>query len=139
MWLYSWKFTPGIHGPVVGKVHCKALPGHGKTRRASRSPRGSWAERTHILSKMNVAVRIFRIDIYKASQPRGRASGSRAYGRQEMQGVIFKSTRHECSVFVNLRPLLLRIRSRHQFSLPEKTGFHCGIRTHVHPFTRRNA
>ena len=58
--------------------------------------------------------------IYKASQPRGRASGSRAYGRQEMQGVIFKSTRHECSVFVNLRPLLLRIRSRHQFSSPEK-------------------
>ena len=30
--------------------------------------------------------------IYKASQPRGRASGSRAEGRQEMQGVIFKST-----------------------------------------------
>ena len=74
--------------------------------------------------------------IYKASQPRGRASGSRAYGRQEMQGVTFKSTRHECSVFVNLRPLLLRIRSRHQFSSPEKTGSHCGIRTHVHPFTK---
>ena len=80
-----------------------------------------------------------RIDahIYKASQPRGRASDSRAYGRQEMQGVIFKCTRHECSVFVNLRPLLLRIHSRHQFSLPEKTGSHCEIRTHVHPFTRR--
>ena len=31
-----------------------------------------------------------------------------------MEGVIFKSTRHECSVFVNLRPLLLRIRSRHR-------------------------
>ena len=60
------------------------------------------------------------MNIYKASQPRGRASGSRAYGRQEMQGVIFKCTRHECSVFVNLRPLLLRIRSRHQFSSPEK-------------------
>ena len=76
--------------------------------------------------------------IYKASQPRGWASGSRAYGRHEMQGVIFKSTRHECSVVI-LRPLLLRIRSRHQFSLPEKNGSHCGIRTHVHPFTRRNA
>ena len=37
-----------------------------------------------------------------------------------MQGVILKSTRHECSVFVNLRPYLLRIRSRHQFSSPEK-------------------
>ena len=68
--------------------------------------------------------------IYKASQPRGWASGSRAYGRHEMQGVIFKSTRHECSVFVNLRPLLLRIRSRHQFSSPEKTGSHCGIHMH---------
>ena len=62
-----------------------------------------------------------KVYIYKASQPRGRASGSRAYGRHEMQGVIFKSTRHECSAFVNLRPLLLRIRSRHQFSSPEKT------------------
>ena len=39
-----------------------------------------------------------RSNIYKASQPRGRASGSRAYGRHEMQGVIFKSTRRECSV-----------------------------------------
>ena len=36
--------------------------------------------------------------IFKASQPRGRASGSRAYGRYEMQGVIIKCTRHECSV-----------------------------------------
>ena len=36
--------------------------------------------------------------IFKASQPRGRASGSRAYGRHEMQGVIIKCTRHECSV-----------------------------------------
>ena len=53
---------------------------------------------------------------YKASQPRGRASGSRAYERHEMQGVIFKCTRHECSVFVNLWPHLLRIHSRHQFS-----------------------
>ena len=26
--------------------------------------------------------------IFRASQPRGRASGSRAYGRHEMQGVI---------------------------------------------------
>ena len=34
--------------------------------------------------------------IFKASQPRGRASGSRAYGRHEMQGVIIKCTRHEC-------------------------------------------
>ena len=59
-------------------------------------------------------------DIYKASQPRGRASGSRAYGSHEMQGVMFKCTRHECSVFVNLRPLLLCIRSRHEFSSPEK-------------------
>ena len=58
-----------------------------------------------------------------ASQPRGRASGSRAYGRHEMQGVIFKCTRHECSVFVNLRPHLLRICSRHQFSSPEKNQF----------------
>ena len=58
--------------------------------------------------------------IFKASQPRGRALGSRAYGRHEMQGVIIKCTRHECSVFVNLRPHLLRIRSRHQFSSPEK-------------------
>ena len=41
-----------------------------------------------------------RVCIYKASQPRGRASGSRAYGRQEMQGVIFKSTRHECSAHI---------------------------------------
>ena len=49
---------------------------------------------------------------FKASQPRGRASGSRAYERHEMQGVILKCTRHECSVFVNLRP--------HQFSSPEK-------------------
>ena len=57
------------------------------------------------------------IHVYKASQPRGRASGSRVYGRHEIQGVIFKSTRHECSVFVNLRPHLLRIRSRHQFVL----------------------
>ena len=29
------------------------------------------------------------LHIYKASQRRGRASGSRAYGRHEMQGVIF--------------------------------------------------
>ena len=58
--------------------------------------------------------------IFKASQPRGRASGSRAYKRHEMQGVILKCTRHECSVFVNLKPHLLRIRSRHQFSSPEK-------------------
>ena len=34
-----------------------------------------------------------------------------------MQGVILKCTRHECSVFVNLRPHLLRIRSRHQVLL----------------------
>ena len=27
-------------------------------------------------------------NFFKASQPRGRASGSRAYGRHEMQGVI---------------------------------------------------
>ncbi len=46
--------------------------------------------------------------MFKASQPRGRASGSRAYERHEMQGVIIKFTRHECSV-VNLRPHLLRI------------------------------
>ena len=58
--------------------------------------------------------------MYKASQPRDRASGSHAYGRHEMQGVIFKCTRHECSVFVNLRPFLLHIRSRHQFSSLEK-------------------
>ena len=58
--------------------------------------------------------------IFKASQPRGRASGSRAYGRHEMQGVILKYTRHKCSVFVKLRPHLLRIRGRHQFSSPEK-------------------
>ena len=45
---------------------------------------------------------------FKASQPRGWVSGSRAYERHEMQGVILKCTRHECSVFVNLRPLLLR-------------------------------
>ena len=36
-----------------------------------------------------------RYMIFKASQPRGRASGSRAYGRHEMQGVIIKYTRHE--------------------------------------------
>ena len=37
--------------------------------------------------------------IFKASQPRGQASGSHAYGRHEMQGVIIiKCTRHECSV-----------------------------------------
>ena len=59
-------------------------------------------------------------NIFKASQPRGQASGSRAYERHEMQGVILKCTRHECFVFVNLRPHLLCIRSRHQFSLPEK-------------------
>ena len=40
------------------------------------------------------------VHIYKASQPRGRASGSRAYGRQEMQGVIFKSTRHTL-IYIN--------------------------------------
>ena len=57
---------------------------------------------------------------FKASQPRGPASGSRAYERHEMQGVILKCSRHERSVFVNLRPHLLHIRSRHQFSLPEK-------------------
>ena len=60
------------------------------------------------------------INLFKASQPRGRASGSHAYGRHEMQGVILKCTRHEFSVFVNLRPHLLRIRNRHQFSSPEK-------------------
>ena len=60
------------------------------------------------------------VHIFKASQPRGRASGSRAYGRHEMQGVMPKCTRYECSVFVNLKPHLLRIRSRHQFSSPEK-------------------
>ena len=57
--------------------------------------------------------------VFKDSQPRGRASGSRAYERHEMQGVIIKYTRHECSV-VNLRPHLFRIRCRHQFSSPEK-------------------
>ena len=36
--------------------------------------------------------------IFKASQPREWASGSRAYERHEMQGVIIKCTRHECSV-----------------------------------------
>ena len=35
---------------------------------------------------------------FKASQPRGRASGSHAYERHEMQDVILKRTRHECSV-----------------------------------------
>ena len=75
-------------------------------------------------------------DIYKVSQPRGWASGSCAYGRHEMQGV--KCTRHECSVIVNLRPLLLLIRSRHQFSSLEKNSSHCGIQTHVHLFTRQN-
>ena len=60
------------------------------------------------------------INFFKASQPRGWASGSRAYERHEMQGVILKCTRHECSVFVNLSPHLLRICSRHQFSSPEK-------------------
>ena len=44
--------------------------------------------------------------IYKASQPRGRASGSRAYGRQEMQGVVFKSTRHECEPKATPAPYL---------------------------------
>ena len=58
--------------------------------------------------------------IFKASQPRGRASGSHACEGHEMQGVIFKCTRHECSVFVKLKPLLLRIRGRHQFSSLEK-------------------
>ena len=58
--------------------------------------------------------------IFKASQPRGRASGSHAYGRHEMQGAMLKCTRHECSVFVNLRPHLLCIHSRHQFSSLEK-------------------
>ena len=37
--------------------------------------------------------------IFKASQPRGRASGSRVYERHEMQGVIIKCIRHECSVY----------------------------------------
>ena len=64
-------------------------------------------------------VHAIKFIILKASQPRGRASGSRAYERHEMQGVIIKCTRHECSV-VNLRSHLLRIRSRHQFSSPEK-------------------
>ena len=57
--------------------------------------------------------------LFKASQPRGRASGSCAYERHEIQGVILKCTRHECSV-VNLRTHLLHIHSRHQFSSPEK-------------------
>ena len=56
---------------------------------------------------------------FKASQPRGRASGLCAYERHEMQGVILICTRYECSV-VNLRPHLLRIHSRHQFSSSEK-------------------
>ena len=54
-----------------------------------------------------------------------------------MHGVIFKSTRHECSVFVNLRPLLLRIRSRHQFSSPEKNTLGICI-LFVNPFTSFN-
>ena len=44
---------------------------------------------------------------FKASQPRGRASGSRAYERHEMQRVILKCTRHECSVFVQRVALLI--------------------------------
>ena len=55
MWLYSWKFTSGAHGIVVGEVAHpgKALPGHGRTRRASGSTRWCWTARcfsTHILS-----------------------------------------------------------------------------------------
>ena len=41
---------------------------------------------------------VWRDIIFKASQSRGRASGSRAYERHEIQGVIIKCTRHECSV-----------------------------------------
>ena len=77
--------------------------------------------------------------IFKASQPRGRASGSHAYERHEMQGVIIKCTRDECSVFVNLRPHLLRIRSRHQFSLPEKNRLlHTLLKFIVRETTGRN-
>ena len=50
------------------------------------------------LNHVQVSCSCCCIYIYKASQPRGQASGSRAYGRHEMQGVIFKCTRHECSV-----------------------------------------
>ena len=62
----------------------------------------------------------YKYIIFKASQPRGRASGSRAYGRYEMQGVIIINVLGMNALFVNLRPHLLRIRSRHQFSSPEK-------------------
>ena len=68
-------------------------------RRLSSTSSGSTVQ------KYNVYIHAY-VYVYKASQPRGRASGSRAYGRHEMQGVIFKSTRHECSVFVNLWPLV---------------------------------
>ena len=60
-----------------------------------------------------------------ASQPRERASGSHAYERHEMQGVILKCTRHECSVFVNLRPHLLHKNSYEQlykFCCPQLTA-----------------
>ena len=45
-----------------------------------------------------MCIHYIHVYIFKASQPRGWASGSHAYGRHEMQGVIFKCTRHECSV-----------------------------------------
>ena len=88
---------------------------------------------------MCTAHALLKFIIFKASQPRGRASGSHAYERHEMQGVIIKCTRDECSVFVNLRPHLLRIRSRHQFSLPEKNRLpHTLLKFIVRETTGRN-
>ena len=45
---------------------------------------------TILLLLVDVVIQVY-VYIYKASQPRGRASGSRAYGRHEMQGVIYNS------------------------------------------------
>ena len=42
---------------------------------------------THIMPKECLECHYYLYIIFKASQPRGRASGSRAYGRHEMQGV----------------------------------------------------
>ena len=61
----------------------------------ARAPvEANYARRRRLLTHFYMYVHI----IFKASQSRGRASGSRAYERHEMQGVIIKSTRHECSV-----------------------------------------
>ena len=46
--------------------------------------RHEWPTQIHKAAKRDETVVSVYVYIYKASQPRGRASGSRAYGRHEM-------------------------------------------------------